>query len=84
MEKCLQHVYVNRDPAVTIEMSTSYIRPFTEKDEFIIVRAEIVAQTKTLLMMKGDAKNKEGKLIATSTSHALVLSDQNFTTKKTT
>jgi len=30
-------------PVVTIEMSTTFLRPFREKDEFIIVRAEVPA-----------------------------------------
>lgn len=62
-------------PVVTIEMSATFIRPFTEKDESITAKAEIVAQTKTLIVLKGEAKNKEGKLIAISTSHSLIITD---------
>jgi uncharacterized protein (TIGR00369 family) len=63
-------------PVVTIEMSTSFLRPFTEKDEFLVVRAEVVAKSRTLLVLKAEARNKKGKLIATSTSHSLTATDQ--------
>jgi uncharacterized protein (TIGR00369 family) len=62
-------------PVVTIEMSTTFLRPFTERDEFVIVRAEVVAQSKTLLVLKAEARNKKSKLIATSTSHSLIATD---------
>lgn len=67
---------VSGRPAVTIEMSTSFIRPFTAKDELVAVRAELVAKSRSLLVLKAEAKNKAGKLIATSTSHSLILSEQ--------
>ena len=63
-------------PVVTIDMSTTFLRPFTEKDEFVVVRAEVVAQSRTLLVLKAEARNNKGKLIATSTSHSLITSDQ--------
>lgn len=62
-------------PVVTVEMSTTFLRPFTKKDEVISVRAELVAKTKTLLVLKAEAQTREGKLIATSSSHSLILSD---------
>lgn len=62
-------------PVVTIEMSTSFIRPFTAKDEFITIRAEVVNKSKTLIVLKAEARSKAGKLIATSTNHSLVLSE---------
>lgn len=63
-------------PVVTIEMSTTFLRPFTKKDEVISVHAELVAKTKTLLVLKAEAKTREGKLIATSSSHSLILSNE--------
>ena len=63
-------------PVVAIEISTSFIRPFSEKDQFISIRAEIVSQTKSLMIMKAEAKSKAGKLIAISSNHALILSDE--------
>jgi len=63
-------------PVVAIEISTSFIRPFSPKDEFISIRAEVVSQTKSLMIMKAEAKSKAGKLIAISSNHALILSDE--------
>ncbi len=63
-------------PVVTLEMSTSFIRPFTKKDELIIVEATVVDKTKSLLILRAEARNREGKLIATSTSHSMILSDE--------
>jgi acyl-coenzyme A thioesterase PaaI-like protein len=62
-------------PASTIEMSTSFIRPFTAKEDFLIFKAELVAKTKSLIILKGEARNPEGKLFATSSSHSLILND---------
>ncbi len=63
-------------PVVTIEMSTSFVRPFTKHDGVISIRAEIVAKTSSLLMLRAEAKNQEGKLIATSTSHSMIVNDR--------
>jgi hypothetical protein len=35
-----------------------------------------VAHSKTLLVLKAEARNKKGKLVATSTSHSLIATDQ--------
>jgi uncharacterized protein (TIGR00369 family) len=70
------------NPALTTEMSTRFVRPFTEKDKFVVVRAEVVSQTKSLLVIRAKARNPEGKLIATSTVHALVVTDQNLKREK--
>ena len=60
-------------PASTIEMSTSYIRPFLEKDEYIDIYGEVISMTKTLLILRAEVKNKEGKLLATASQHALIV-----------
>lgn len=65
-------------PAVTLEMSTSFIRPFTEKDEHIIIKAEIVSKTKSVLILKAEAKNSEGKLVATATNHSLLVKTESL------
>lgn len=62
-------------PVVTLEMSTTFLRPFVAKDEFIEIRAEVVAKTKSILLLKAEAKNKDGKLIATGSNHSMILSD---------
>jgi uncharacterized protein (TIGR00369 family) len=70
-------------PVVTIEMSTTFLRPFTERDEFVTVRAEVVAQSRTFLLLKAEARNNKGKLIATSSSHSLIATDRNLKTSTT-
>jgi len=69
-------------PVVTIEMSTTFLRPFTQKDKTLVVRSQIVAKTKTLLVLKAEALTAEGKLVATSTSHSLILSDEQLNVRK--
>src|SRR3979411_1083034 len=44
-------------PVVT--MITAFLRPFTERDASVIVRAEAVAQSRTLLVLKAEARNKK-------------------------
>lgn len=65
-------------PVVTVEMSTTYLRPFSEKDEFIVIRAEVVARSRTILVLKAEARNQHSKLIATATSHSVIASDDNL------
>ncbi len=65
-------------PVVTLEMSTSFVRPFTAKDAYIEIKAEVVSQTKTILLLKAEAKSKSGKLIATASNHSLIVSDNNL------
>lgn len=69
-------------PVLTIEMSTSFIRPFTAKDEYIEIKAEVVSQTKTLMVLKAEARSKEGKLIASSTTHSLVAAENKLQVKQ--
>ena len=65
-------------PSVTIEMSTSYLRPFVASDESLILKAELVAKTRSLLVLKAEAHTKAGKLVATATSHSLISSDEHL------
>jgi len=65
-------------PVVTIELSTSFLRPFLEKDEWMEVRAEVISKTKSLLTLRAEVKSKAGKLLATSTAHCLVVNDDNL------
>ena len=62
-------------PVVAIEISTTYIRPFTAADELLDVRAEVVVKNRSLLVLRAEAKTAAGKLIATSQNHGLILSD---------
>jgi uncharacterized protein (TIGR00369 family) len=59
-------------PALTIEMSTSFLRPFTEAVGTVRIRAEVVSQTKALLVLKAEARTPEGKLLATAGSHSMI------------
>ncbi len=62
-----------KKPVSTVEMSTSYLRPFLEKDEYIDIYGEVISMTRNLIFLKAEVKNKDGKLIATSNQHALIL-----------
>ncbi|USQ15299.1 PaaI family thioesterase (plasmid) [Legionella lytica] len=65
-------------PVVTLELNTTFIRPFVAKDEFIHLRADLVAQSKSSIVMRAEAKTKAGKLVATATSNSLVLTDEHL------
>jgi uncharacterized protein (TIGR00369 family) len=69
-------------PVVTLEMSTTFIRPFTERDKSITIKAEVVAKTKTLLILRAEARTQEGKLVATSNNHSLVMSEEHLKRNK--
>lgn len=58
-------------PMVTIEMSTSFIRPITAKNSWIIIHGEVVSFTKSLMILKAEVRSQDGKLLATATQHAL-------------
>lgn len=58
----------------TIDISTSYQRPIFMGDELIIT-VNIKSMGNTIVHMTGDAKNKEGKLVATSTTNIMLLKD---------
>jgi acyl-coenzyme A thioesterase PaaI-like protein len=62
-------------PVVTIEMSRTFIRRFTEKDQVLSVRADLVARSRSVLVLRAEAQCRSGRLIATSSSHSLILSD---------
>lgn len=61
-------------PAVSIEISTNFVRPFSPADKLLTVRAEVVSLTRTLLVMEARATNPAGKLIAISKTTCAVLS----------
>ncbi|MGZ3694177.1 MAG: PaaI family thioesterase [Bdellovibrionota bacterium] len=60
-------------PVLTIEMSTTFVRPFSAKDESVIIKAEIVSKSKSLLVLRGEVKTKAGKLIAVATNQSLIV-----------
>lgn len=59
-------------PVVTIELSTTFVRPFTAKDEAIAIKAVVVSRSKNLLVLRAEAFSRSGKLIATFSSHSLI------------
>lgn len=65
-------------PVVTLELNTTFIRPFVAKDEFIHLRADLIAQSRSLIIMRAEAKTKAGKLVATATSNSLVLTEEHL------
>ena len=62
-------------PVVTLDMSTSFVRPFSAKDELAIFSAEVVSISKTVLLMRAEVRTQTGKLIATSTNTSMILSE---------
>jgi uncharacterized protein (TIGR00369 family) len=62
-------------PAATIEMNTSFIRPFLPKVGVLTIRAEVLSLSRTLLLLEGKATRPDGKLIAVSKVHCSVLLD---------
>jgi len=53
-------------PVVTIEMSTSFLRPFHPRHKVLTVRADVVFCSKAILLMEAKATRPDGKLIAIS------------------
>ena len=64
---------VAQGPCVTIDITTSFIRPISMNDEELIVEVFLTAKTKSLLFMDGKAYNKTGKLVATSTTRMMIV-----------
>jgi len=62
-------------PAVAIEMNASYVRPFTEKDGTLVVHAEVVSKSNSLLLLRAEARTASGKLVATATNRSFILAD---------
>src|ERR1700761_8915354 len=55
-----------RGPAVTIEMNTSFVRPFQAKHRVLIVRAEVLSKSRSHLLLEARATQPDGKLVAIS------------------
>ena len=64
-----------KKPAVTVQMNTTFIRPFTAKDKKIVIKAEVVSQTKSLLVLQAAVKTMDGKLIAISNNQSFILAN---------
>jgi acyl-coenzyme A thioesterase PaaI-like protein len=59
---------------ITVNLSTSFVRPITQQDGELIVEVGLIDRTKQFLLLDGKAFNPQGKLIAQSTSQWFVLS----------
>lgn len=64
-----------KKPVVTVQMNTTFIRPFTAKDKKIVIKAEVVSQTKSLLVLQAEVKTMDGKLIAISNNQSFILAN---------
>ncbi len=60
-------------PVLTVQMNTTFIRPFTQKDEKITIRAEVISQSKSLLVLQAEVKTQDGKLIAISNNQSFIM-----------
>ena len=56
----------------TLDINTKYHAPIYPPD-LLIVDAEVVKRGKTFLHMRGEARNQEGKLIATADTTYMLL-----------
>ncbi|KOA19017.1 thioesterase superfamily protein [Clostridium homopropionicum DSM 5847] len=72
----LCHFESKEEAIATIDISTTYQRPITMGDE-LIVNVGIKSMGKTIVHMCGEAYNKEGKLVATSTTNFILLKNKN-------
>ena len=64
-----------KKPAVTVQMNTTFIRPFTAKDKKMMIRAEVVSHSKSLLVLQAEVKTMDGKLIATANNQSFILAN---------
>lgn len=58
---------------ITVNLSTSFVRPITGQDGELIVEVSLVDRTKQFLLLDGKAFSPQGKLIAQSTSQWFVV-----------
>jgi len=61
-------------PMLTIDIHVHFIRS-SKPGDIITVKAEIVSRGRQMIFMKAEAFNQKNKLIATSTTSALILSE---------
>ena len=57
---------------ITLDLHTNFIRSILPGDE-LIVTARVVSRGLTTMALSGEAVNKKGKLIATSTSQMMIM-----------
>lgn len=55
-------------PAVTLNLSTTFLRPVPIGEAYIMVEAEVVSRGRRVVTMNARAENSSGRLVATATS----------------
>ena len=60
-------------PSVTTQLNTSYIRPVTAQDEYIIITGRVLERTRSQLFMMAEVTNAFGKLVAISYATCSIL-----------
>ena len=60
-------------PSVTTQLNTSYIRPVTAQDEYIIITGRVLERTRSQLFMMAEVTNAVGKLVAVSYATCSIL-----------
>jgi uncharacterized protein (TIGR00369 family) len=68
-------------PCATIDLNTTFIRPFNAQDEYVNVKAELISKSKSLIVIKAEVTSKDQKLIAMATSVSMILSDEQLSRK---
>jgi uncharacterized protein (TIGR00369 family) len=58
---------------LTVNLSTSFIRPITRQEGELVVEASLVDRTKQILLLDGKAYTPQGKLVAQCSSQWLVI-----------
>jgi len=62
-------------PVVTLNMNTSFVRPFSANDQTAIFSAEVISISKSIILMRAEVRTQSQKLIATSTNTSMILSE---------
>src|SRR3989338_4082122 len=64
---------VAKTPCISLHINTSYVRPVPCGAESITVHVVIKEKTKKFLFMDGEARNSQGKLVATATTQMMIV-----------
>jgi len=57
----------------SLDMNICFLKPLSVKDEYIIIEASMVSQSKSFLIMEGKAFKPDGTLVATATTRMMIL-----------
>lgn len=64
---------VAKVPCATINFSLNYIRPFQSTDRMMVIAAEVTNLSKNFIVMKAEARNQQGKILAVATMQSSLL-----------